>query len=57
MVDELLPSTSKLTSIVVDRVTISLGSDDKLIESDEDLSLIAGIMKMKKGIMKLKIQF
>lgn len=49
LVDELLPSTSKLTSIVVDRVTISLGSDDKLIESDEDLSLIAGIMKLKKG--------
>ena len=53
LVDELLPSTSKLTSIVVDRVT-SLGSDDKLIESDEDLSLIAGIMKLKKVE---KIQF
>jgi hypothetical protein len=53
LADVLLPSTSKLTSIVVDRVT-SLGSDDKLIESDDDLSLIAGIMKLKK---LEKIQF
>ncbi len=52
LADVLLPSTSKLTSIVVDRVT-SLGSD-KLIESDDDLSLIAGVMNLKKVE---KIQF
>jgi hypothetical protein len=39
LADVLLPSTSKITSIVVDRVA-SLGSDDKLIESDDDLSLL-----------------